>query len=65
MKNKILFTLFLLAYFSYSQERDSIITSTDTIRYKIELEEIILTDNGAYTLSEEQKRLAILKNLCH
>lgn len=61
MKNKILFTLLLLAYFSYSQERDSIITSTDTIRYKIELEEIILTDNGAYTLSEEQKRLAILK----
>ena len=40
---------------------DSIVTSTDTIRYKIELEEIILTDNGAYTLSEEQKRLAILK----
>ena len=61
MKKTLAYTFLLLTFFTYSQERDSIITSTDTIRYKIELEEIVLTDNGAYTLSEEQKRLAILK----
>lgn len=36
-------------------------TSTDTIRYSIELEEVILTENGTYTLTEEQKKKAILK----
>ena len=61
MKHIIFYILFLFSYFSFSQDRDSIVTDTDTIRYKIELEEIILTDNGAYTLSEEQRRIAILK----
>lgn len=61
MKKIILYTFLLYSFLTYSQERDSIITSTDTIRFKIELEEIVLTDNGAYTLSDEQKRLAILK----
>lgn len=61
MKKIILYNFLLLSFFAHSQERDSIISSTDTIRFKIELEEIVLTDNGAYTLSEEQKRLAILK----
>jgi len=37
------------------------VTSTDTIRYSIELEEVILTENGTYTLTEEQKKKAILK----
>ena len=61
MKKILLHTFLLTSFISFSQERDSIVTSSDTIRYKIELEEIILTDNGAYTLTEEQKRLAILK----
>jgi ABC-type transporter MlaC component len=59
---KIVVFLFLIVFLnSFAQERDSLITKTDTIRYRIELEEVILTDNGAYTLSEEQKRMAILK----
>jgi hypothetical protein len=61
MKHSIYYILFLITSISFAQERDSIITSTDTIRYKIELEEVIVTDNGAYTMTEEQKRLAILK----
>ena len=61
MKKTFLYTFLFASYILFSQERDSIITSTDTIRYKIELEEIVLTDNGAYTLSDEQKRMAILK----
>ena len=61
MKKIFLSILLLITSISYAQDRDSIVTATDTIRYKIELEEIILTDNGVYTLSEEQKRIAILK----
>lgn len=61
MKKTLLYTFLFVTYVSFSQEQDSIVTATDTIRYKIELEEIVLTDNGAYTLSEEQKRIAILK----
>lgn len=61
MKKIFLFLLLLITTVSFAQDRDSIVTATDTIRYKIELEEVILTDNGVYTLSEEQRRIAILK----
>ena len=61
MKKILLFTFLFFTCITFSQERDSIVTSSDTIRYKIELEEVIITDNGAFTLSEEQKRIAILK----
>lgn len=61
MKKILFYTFLFTSYISFSQERDSIVTLTDTIRYKIELEEVIITDNGAFTLSEEQKRIAILK----
>lgn len=61
MKKTLFFIILFASCVSFSQEKDSIITATDTIRYKIELEEIVITDNGAYALSEEQKRLAILK----
>lgn len=59
---KLTYLLFLfIPFFSFAQEKDSIVTTTDTIRYTIELEEVILTENGAYTMTEEQKRMAILK----
>ncbi|WP_338378625.1 DUF4294 domain-containing protein [uncultured Flavobacterium sp.] len=59
---KIAYILFIvIPFFGFSQEKDSIVTSTDTIRYSIELEEVILTENGTYTLTEEQKKKAILK----
>ena len=59
---KIAYILFIvIPFFGFSQDQDSIVTSTDTIRYSIELEEVILTENGTYTLTEEQKKKAILK----
>jgi len=59
---KITYILFIfIPFFGFSQDKDSIVTSTDTIRYSIELEEVILTENGTYTLTEEQKKKAILK----
>ncbi|HBK83550.1 MAG TPA: DUF4294 domain-containing protein [Flavobacterium sp.] len=51
----------LFFYFGNAQEQDSIVTSTDTILYKIDLDEVVLTNNGIYTLSEEQKRMILLK----
>lgn len=53
--------LMLYSFLAFSQEKDSIVTPTDTIRYTIELEEVVLTEDGVYTLTEEQKRMAILK----
>jgi hypothetical protein len=59
---KLTYLLFLfIPFLSFAQDKDSIVTTTDTIRYSIELEEVILTENGAYTMTEEQKRMAILK----
>ena len=59
---KLTCLLFLfIPFLSFAQDKDSIVTTTDTIRYTIELEEVILTENGAYTMTEEQKRMAILK----
>lgn len=54
-------SLLFLSFCAKAQERDSIVTATDTVRYRIELEEVVLTDNDMYTLTEEQKRIAILK----
>jgi hypothetical protein len=59
-KSAYVFFLFI-SFLSFAQDKDSILASTDTIRYTIELEEVILTENGAYTMTEEQKRMAILK----
>lgn len=53
--------LFLYPILAFTQDKDSIVTTTDTIRYTIELEEVVLTEDGVYTLTEEQKRMAILK----
>lgn len=53
--------LFIFPFLAFAQDKDSIVTTTDTIRYTIELEEVILTEDGAYSLTEEQKRMAILK----
>lgn len=61
MKKLTYIVFILIPFFGFSQDKDSIVTSTDTIRYSIELEEVILTENGAYTLTEEQKKIAILK----
>tara|TARA_B110000503_G_C7064889_1_gene378288 strand:- start:307 stop:972 length:666 start_codon:yes stop_codon:yes gene_type:complete len=61
MKKIITTISVFLFYCSFAQEIDSIVTTTDTIRFKIELDEIILTNKGSFTLTEEQKRLAILK----
>ncbi|MFC4740032.1 DUF4294 domain-containing protein [Flavobacterium ponti] len=61
MKKLTYIVFILIPFFVFSQDKDSIVTSTDTIRYSIELEEVILTENGAYTLTEEQKKIAILK----
>lgn len=61
MKKIINFYFLLISILTMAQDKDSIVTATDTIRYTIELEEVILTENGSYTLTEEQKRMAILK----
>ena len=61
MKKLVYIIFTLIPFLGFSQDKDSIVTSTDTIRYSIELEEVILTENGAYTLTEEQKKIAILK----
>ncbi len=61
MKKLTYIVFIFIPFFGFSQDKDSIVTSTDTIRYSIELEEVILTENGAYTLTEEQKKIAILK----
>ena len=54
--------MFLLVFnLICAQEKDSIVTQTDTIRYKIELEEVIVTNKGTYTLSEKQKQMILLK----
>ena len=53
--------MLLYSILAFSQEKDSIVTPTDTIRYTIELEEVVLTEDGVFTLTEEQKRMAILK----
>lgn len=60
---KKLATLLLIIYpiFAFAQEKDSIVTATDTIRYTIELEEVVLTNDGVSSMTEEQKRMAILK----
>lgn len=61
MKKALMLSLLFLSFCAKAQERDSIVTATDTVRYRIELEEVVLTDNDMYTLTEEQKRIAILK----
>ncbi len=61
MKKITKIALLLYSVLAFSQDKDSIVTSTDTIRYTIELEEVVLTEDGVYTLTEEQKRMAILK----
>jgi len=61
MKKALILSLLFLSFCAKAQERDSIVTATDTVRYRIELEEVVLTDNDMYTLTEEQKRIAILK----
>lgn len=53
--------LFIYPVLAFTQDKDSIVTTTDTIRYTIELEEVVLTEDGVYSLTEEQKRMAILK----
>jgi sulfur relay (sulfurtransferase) DsrF/TusC family protein len=61
MKKIAYIILFIYPVLVFAQDQDSIVTTTDTIRYTIELEEVILTEDGAYSLTEEQKRMAILK----
>jgi hypothetical protein len=61
MKKLLFIYLLLIQFCVFAQDRDSIVTKTDTVRYRIELEEVVVTENGSYTLTEEQKKLAILK----
>lgn len=61
MRKLFLISILGIQFCAIAQDRDSIVTATDTVRYRIELEEIVVTENGSFTLTEEQKKKAILK----
>lgn len=61
MKKILQLVLICSSYVCFAQVKESVINPIDTIRYTIELEEVILTEDDAYTLTDEQKKIALLK----